>query len=178
MYFKKRNKKGALELSMNTIVIIVIGVTLLILGLAFVRGMFSKITELSEGAFEKAEGQIGDVSNIKQPLTAIPEAISLQKGKGKLTTLVVANFKEKEATALTVTATPVGEKSKDITCTFEESGGSTVAITKLPSGEFKTLKVLVVSDDRTALGYKTCKFATKLFGEDQIATVSINVGAK
>jgi len=52
------NKKGALELSVSTIIIIVIGVTLLVLGLVFVQGTFRKVTELSEGAFRAADEQI------------------------------------------------------------------------------------------------------------------------
>ena len=51
-------KKGAIEMSMNTIIVIVIGVTLLILGLAFVRGIFTKIGGLTEGAFSDAEKEI------------------------------------------------------------------------------------------------------------------------
>ncbi len=52
------NKKGALELSMSTIIVIVLGVTLLILGLAFVRTLFGKVTTLSQGAFDIAEQEI------------------------------------------------------------------------------------------------------------------------
>ena len=48
------NKKGALELSMNTIIIIVIGVVLLSLGLIFVRGLFGQVESLSKSAFETA----------------------------------------------------------------------------------------------------------------------------
>src|SRR3989338_5702909 len=99
------NKKGALELSMNTIVIIVIGVTLLILGLAFVRGIFGKVTKLSEGAFEQAEGKIGDFSQINKPLTVTPERISVTKGESKIVSIVLANLKEKETTASATVST-------------------------------------------------------------------------
>ncbi len=51
-------KKGAIELSMTTIIVIVLGVTLLILGLAFVRGIFSKVSGLTEEAFSSAEKEI------------------------------------------------------------------------------------------------------------------------
>lgn len=52
------NKKGAIELSMTTIIVIVLGVTLLILGLGFVRTLFGKVTTLSQGAFDIAEQEI------------------------------------------------------------------------------------------------------------------------
>ncbi len=48
-------KKGAIELSMTTIIVIVIGVTLLILGLTWVRGLFEKVSGLTEESFRTAE---------------------------------------------------------------------------------------------------------------------------
>ena len=54
----KRNKKGALELSMNTIVIIVIGVTILTLGLRWVYTLFGGITERSQEIDEQLKKQI------------------------------------------------------------------------------------------------------------------------
>ena len=52
------NKKGAMELSMTTIIIIVLGVTLLILGITFIRGMMAKVVTLSDEAFTTAEKEI------------------------------------------------------------------------------------------------------------------------
>jgi len=59
------NKKGAIELSMNTIIIIVMGVVLLSLGLMFVRGIFSQVEGLSKSAFETADAEIGIMSNAR-----------------------------------------------------------------------------------------------------------------
>ena len=59
-----KNKKGALELSINTIVVIVIGVTLLILGLVFVRGIFEKVQKISDTAFDKASELLGGLENV------------------------------------------------------------------------------------------------------------------
>ena len=53
-----RSKKGAIELSMTTIIVIVLGVTLLILGLVFVRNIFGKTDQLALQAFEQAEKEI------------------------------------------------------------------------------------------------------------------------
>ena len=57
----KRNKKGALELSMNTIVVIVIGVTILTLGLRWVYGLFGGLTERSQEIDEQLKKQISDL---------------------------------------------------------------------------------------------------------------------
>src|SRR3989338_6223026 len=98
MYLKRTTKKGALELSMNTIVIIVIGVTLLILGLAFVRNIFGKVGGLAEGAFEEAQGKVSDFSTISKSLTVSPERIDVKKGDSKIIAVVIANLKDKPLT--------------------------------------------------------------------------------
>ena len=60
---KSMNKKGAMELSINTIVIVVIGITLLVLGLVFVRGIFDKLGDLGGGAFQKAEQELKQIQS-------------------------------------------------------------------------------------------------------------------
>ena len=60
----RNGKKGALELSVNTIIIIVIGVTLLTLGLLFVRNIFTQTTDLSQTAFENANRELDALEEI------------------------------------------------------------------------------------------------------------------
>ncbi len=55
-----KKKEGAIELSMTTIIVIVIGITLLSLALVWVKGVFSDISELSEEAFRNADKEIRD----------------------------------------------------------------------------------------------------------------------
>lgn len=43
---------------MTTVIVIVLGVTLLVLGLVFVRGIFTKVSGLTEEAFSDAEREI------------------------------------------------------------------------------------------------------------------------
>ena len=61
MFKKNFGKRGAIELSMTTIIVIIIGITLLSLGLIWVRGTFKNVTDLSEQSFEQAEGAISDI---------------------------------------------------------------------------------------------------------------------
>ena len=78
---KKRLKKGAIELSMTTIIIVVIGVTILTLGLRWVYSIFggldvahkelerltqNEITELFEGSDEAISVATSVISNIKR----------------------------------------------------------------------------------------------------------------
>src|SRR3990167_4628958 len=62
-------KKGALELSMNTIVIVVIGVTLLVLGLGFVTGIFGNLESLTQNVFVEAENSINQIATHNEKLS-------------------------------------------------------------------------------------------------------------
>src|SRR3989344_2476776 len=72
------NERGALELSINTIVIVVIGITLLTLGLVFVRGIFGKLNELSDETFGTAQAQIGRLGQGDASLIA-PSVITVKQ---------------------------------------------------------------------------------------------------
>ena len=69
------NKKGAIELSMTTIIVVVIGVTLLSLGLFWVRGMFENLEGISGDAFDHARDAIDQIGQANEPLTISPSQI-------------------------------------------------------------------------------------------------------
>lgn len=173
--FKFKSKKGAIEMSMNTIIIIVIGVTLLILGLTFVRGIFGKVTTLSEGAFEQAEGKISDFSQITKPLTVTPERITLKKSSSKIVTIVLANLKDKEQKASAVVSSK--SATTDLECTFQDTSDKKSDSYTIPSGGFITVKVLVESKSTGNLGNKVCKFEGTGLGDSIVDTLAIVVEA-
>ncbi len=72
-------KKGALELSISTIVVVVIGVTLLTLGLVFVKGIFGKLNDLSGDIFDKAGTELGSIT-IESKFSA-PSSVEVKQGK-------------------------------------------------------------------------------------------------
>jgi hypothetical protein len=55
------NKKGAVELSMSTIVVVVMAIVLLSLGIVFIQGIIGKTTKLSDQAFLNADKSIQDL---------------------------------------------------------------------------------------------------------------------
>jgi hypothetical protein len=55
------NKKGAMELSMSTIVILVLAMSMLILGLILVRSIFKGATESVNNINDKVQAEIGDL---------------------------------------------------------------------------------------------------------------------
>jgi len=82
-------KRGAMELSINTIIIVVLGVTLLVLGLMFVRNMFSKLDEISEGTFSKAQTTIESIdTDVK---FSVPPSVEVKQGSRSTMTITVGN---------------------------------------------------------------------------------------
>ncbi len=121
-----KDKKGALELSINTIVVIVIGVTLLTLGLIFVKNIFSKVTSLSDNVFDNAQSSIKDISHTGKFNS--PTSISIEQSKKKTFNMYVSH---------------------------DGSGGSgqkTFKLTLIPNGNFENyVKAKIISPDSVRL---------------------------
>ncbi|MBT4630627.1 hypothetical protein HOC06_00165, partial [Candidatus Woesearchaeota archaeon] len=63
------NKKGAIEMSMTTIIVVVIGITLLSLGLVWVKTIFDNLQGTTVDAFDQVDAAIGELGTINSPLT-------------------------------------------------------------------------------------------------------------
>lgn len=146
-----KQRKGALELSMNTIVVIVIAAIVLSLGIVFVKSMFGKVSEFGDQAFEKAEGSIGDITTYNGLITLSPGDISVGKGKAKPVTVIVAN---KEYNKLTF---ELKTKSSDpkLKCILADTMAEVSDQYSLESGEEASVK-LIVGDRNGVLGMKVC----------------------
>ncbi|MBW2988614.1 hypothetical protein DRJ48_04365 [Candidatus Woesearchaeota archaeon] len=87
------NKRGALELSVNAIVIVVLAMTLLGLGLAFIRGQISKITETSEQVQDQIRDQIlEDLRTGDKRLSFPSSEISIRSRNSKTIVIGVKNL--------------------------------------------------------------------------------------
>ena len=121
-------KKGAIELSMTTIIVIVLGVTLLILGFAFIKGIFANLEGISGTTFEKAETLLGGLENVDNFLTVSPTQINIEQGKDDVVKVIVAN-QENNRASMSVALTAVST-DEDLDCilfheTASEDGRST-----------------------------------------------------
>jgi hypothetical protein len=56
------DKKGAIEFSMTTIMVVIIGVAVLALGLTWIRSTFEQVGGITEGSLEAAETTVGEVA--------------------------------------------------------------------------------------------------------------------
>ncbi len=71
---RKMQKKGAIEMSMTTIIIVVIGVTLLVLGIRFVVNTMSGISGQQEKIQEMTEGKLAEMFGESEKAISLPQA--------------------------------------------------------------------------------------------------------
>jgi|SRR3989344_1195080 len=172
----KSNKKGAIEMSMTTIIVIIIGVVLLSLGLAFVQQIFSKAKKISIETFERAEGQIKDFNQIKSELTITSDNLEIEKGSARVISVILANLGSAAASASATVSVP-SQFQNDISCVFVDSEKSKSDIYAIKSGEFRSLDLRIESKDSGVLGSKSCKVVASGLGESIQDTISIRVVA-
>lgn len=89
-------KKGAIELSMTTIIVIVIGITLLVLGLTFVTNIFKRTADLAKKAFEISDKELQDRMTATQRMYIPQFDVELEPGASTTITVGIKNFGEEE----------------------------------------------------------------------------------
>jgi len=128
-----KSKKGAIELSMSTIIVIIIGVTLLSLGLMWVRGLMGKTTSLTSGAFDQADAAIGDIfQDVDSVLVISPPQMTISPGEVKIAKVFITND---APTDTTFVAEIKNLDPENIDCIFTDSGEGISNTYNLPSGK-------------------------------------------
>jgi len=85
----KRRKKASLELSINSIVILILAITMLGLGLTFMRGLFKQIsTKVSESV---SANELTNPPTTDNPMTVAPSEITLRQGENSKVTMAFLN---------------------------------------------------------------------------------------
>ena len=69
--FKRGNSKGAIELSISTLVVIVLAMAMLILGLVLVRSIFTNATDATELVNDNVKAQINKLFNDQDTKTIV-----------------------------------------------------------------------------------------------------------
>ena len=167
-----QSKKGAIELSMTTIIVIVMGVTLLILGLVFIRGIFTKITGLTEDAFRSAEKEIQQRMGASDKIYVSGVNFEIESGKSTVFTVGVQNFGE-ETTAskfkIDVISGNAESKKEWFTLPPEDN---------LKPGEKKGFPIKITLPKGAPPG-KSYTFSIKVYkGSEEYASQSIIVSVK
>lgn len=80
-YHRKLKKKGAIEMSMQTIIVVVIGITLLTLGLQFVYKTFSDVGSQQKAVDEATKKQLRELfGESDDPVALVTNSISIKQG--------------------------------------------------------------------------------------------------
>jgi hypothetical protein len=173
------NKKGAVELSMTTIIIIVIGITVLSLGLVWIRSVFTDIGGITESAFEQGQTEINEVlGGSDQPVALTPSELTLDQGGTETAALVLNNLGSGSVTAqASVEAIASGGTTPDtFVCAFSDTYSSTSNSYTLSSGEGLSGLVLLVEDQGSNLGTYICSVTvTGLSDGTEIVSLIVNV---
>lgn len=87
-------KKGAIELSMNTIIIVVIGITILTLGLRWIYGIFGGLTDQSTQIEQISQDQINELFGSQSAtIIKLPASIiNVQKGRTNNAQVFIRNI--------------------------------------------------------------------------------------
>jgi hypothetical protein len=89
-----RGKKGALELSINAIVVLILAITILGLGIAFIRGQFGALQEQFTGVSAEVKSELTNKLKSSGELVALPQnEIDVTAGKVKTVDFGVQNAK-------------------------------------------------------------------------------------
>ena len=89
------DKRASLELSVRTIVIVILAMTLLGLGLAFVRNTFTDIGEIREEATGQVRQQIvDDLINTDKKISFTKTEVNIAKGSSEVLSVGLRNKKD------------------------------------------------------------------------------------
>src|SRR3989344_3329798 len=107
------NKKADLSLSINAIVVLILAITMLGLGLTFMRGLFKQATEKVEAAVSAQE--LTNPPTIDNPLTVAPSELTLRKDKKDKITIAFLNTGAERICALSAPIFGIGAASASLT---------------------------------------------------------------
>jgi len=150
------SKKGAIELSMTTIIVIVIGITLLTLGLTWVRGSLGKITDLTNQAFDLSDQEIENMfANSDELLKVLPNQVEMKKkDKGLDVGMILYNLEENQIT-VQATIAPI-EAGVPLSCKFGDTLTTRSKQYTLASGASERIKIEVKPTAATTIGSGGC----------------------
>ena len=150
-----KSKKGAIELSMTTIIVIVLGITLLTLGLTWIRSSLGDVMDLTDRAFKMSDQEIeGMFSNSNDLLKIVPSTAEIKKGDSAQVAVIFYNL-EGGTMDFQAKVTPVAA-GVPLICKFDTETDTSDRFT-LQSGSHAIMKLRAETTQQTTLGYGGCK---------------------
>lgn len=165
---KQFSKKGAIELSMTTIIVIIIGITLLGLGLTWISGVFNKIGDLSDQAFIQADKEIRENMRADQNFYVSGQTFQIEAGESKTINVGVRNTLGAE-TAIVVTI--VARTTENNEWIHQESKSQTLTVA---TNNVEAYPIVIIVPDDVVPG-TTATFEIKASGNSQVIGTEIIV---
>lgn len=134
---------------MTTIIVIVIGITLLSLGLVFVRNIFTQAKTLTDDAFSNAKEEI--TLEKRDPKLTVPAEISLKRGETKAMKMYLNNDGSTAETSFTI----IIDEEKSTNLVQVKMLGTEIGGTKnieIPEGEEREIRVAIQASNSAPIG--------------------------
>lgn len=169
---RRNSKKGAIELGMNTIIIVVIGITLLSLSLVWIRGMMTKLGSTTDTAFGQTDTAISDIyQGSTDAISIVPVSIDIKKDGSDDAKIAVKNFGDTDYKNMQFTITEASADKAKVSCTFSENFKTTIT-KSVASGKGLSIP-MTIKDVGTATGTASCTVSASEL--DETATVVVKV---
>ena len=169
---RRNSKKGAIELGMNTIIIVVIGITLLSLSLVWIRGMMTKLGTTTGSAFDQTDTAIQDIyQGSTDAISIVPVTIEVKKDGSDDAKIAVKNFVDTDYKNMQFTINEASEGKAKVSCMFSENFKTTIS-KNIASGKGLTIP-MTIKDVGTAIGTASCTVSASEL--DETATVVVKI---
>ena len=150
-----KSKKGAIELSMTTIIVIVIGITLLTLGITWVKNSMGDVMDLTDSAFAMSDQELENLfSDSTDLLKIVPGTIEMGTGDSAMVGVIFYNL-ESETLDFVAKVKQI-ENGIDLDCKFADTLTDTSLPFSLNSGADAVMKLRVATLPTTTLGPGGC----------------------
>ncbi len=172
-------KRGVMEFSMTTIIIIIIGITILTLGLIWISGVFMDLTRVTDDMIDNADGQIEKLNeNTDEGISLSPTSVSLAQGDSTSATFSMNHMESGEVTvyASVEVNTILDANEEDFLCVFADTGETESDEYALESGEGASI-TLFMRDLGSDVGavYSCVVTADGLSGGDTTESITITI---
>lgn len=171
-----KNKSGAIELSVTTIIVVVIGITLLTLGLVWVQNIFKDLGEVSDNSFARAKTLLEGIEKIDKPLVIVPSTVEVEQNGEEVAIVVIANLEQ----GTKIVSVGMVQPENDVLCGFLEGRKLKAEAPNNPytlgSGDQTEIAIAVKGND-AELGLTSC--IVQLVGDiQQTKTLNVRVTPK
>ncbi len=151
-----KSKKGAIELSMTTIIVIIIGITLLTLGLSWVKSSLNKVMDLTDQAFSMSDQEIEEMfANSDDLLKIVPNDVEIKKKNDEIKVAMILYNLDSDTRTIQAHIAPI-QNGVPLDCKFGDTLSTTSKEYTLSSGANEKVAIVISKTPETTIGTGGC----------------------